>query len=49
MNYDPALDRSHRRSRLMFGTHLTSLLPVYGRSAAPVIRGSCSGTAAASR
>ena len=32
MNYDPALDRSHRRSRLMFGTHLTSLLPVYGRS-----------------
>ena len=32
MNHDPALDRSHRRSRLMFGTHLTSLLPVYGRS-----------------
>ena len=32
MNYDPMLDRSNRRSRLMFGTHLTSLLPVYGRS-----------------
>jgi len=32
MNYDPALDRTARRSRLMFGTHLTSLLPVYGRS-----------------
>jgi conjugative transfer ATPase len=32
MNYDPALDRTVRRSRLMFGTHLTSLLPVYGRS-----------------
>jgi len=32
MNYDPTLDRSNRRSRLMFGTHLTSLLPVYGRS-----------------
>jgi len=32
MNYEPALDRKVRRSRLMFGTHLTSLLPVYGRS-----------------
>ncbi len=32
MNYEPALDRKARRSRLMFGTHLTSLLPVYGRS-----------------
>lgn len=32
MNFDPALERSNRRSRLMFGSHLTSLLPVYGRS-----------------
>ena len=44
MNYDPALDRSHRRSRLMFRTHLTSLLPVYGRSRGTGHPGSCSGT-----
>ncbi len=32
MNYEPALDRKIRRSRLTFASHLTSLLPVYGRS-----------------
>lgn len=32
MNYDPGLDRTLRRSRLVFGSHLTALLPVYGRS-----------------
>lgn len=32
MAYDPALDRSRRRSRLVFSRHIANLLPFYGRS-----------------
>lgn len=32
MAFDPHLDRTSRRSRLMFSTHIASLLPLYGRS-----------------
>ncbi|MEW8015094.1 MAG: conjugative transfer ATPase [Candidatus Sedimenticola endophacoides] len=32
MNHDPVLDRSSRRSRLVFGSHVARMLPLYGRS-----------------
>ncbi len=32
MAYDAALDRSSRRSRLVFSSHAANLLPLYGRS-----------------
>jgi conjugative transfer ATPase len=32
MAYDPELDKSRRRSRLVFSRHLANLLPFYGRS-----------------
>ena len=32
MAYDPAMDKTRRRSRLLFSNHLASLLPLYGRS-----------------
>ena len=32
MAYDAALDKSRRRSRLVFSSHAANLLPVYGRS-----------------
>lgn len=32
MAYDPELDKSRRRSRLIFSRHIANLLPVYGRS-----------------
>lgn len=32
MAYDPELDPSRRRSRLMFSRHIANVLPVYGRS-----------------
>lgn len=32
MVYDPSLDTTTRRSRLMFSSHVANLLPVYGRS-----------------
>jgi conjugative transfer ATPase len=32
MAYDVSLDKTHRRSRLVFSSHAANLLPVYGRS-----------------
>ena len=32
MVYHPALERSRRRSRLLFARHITNLLPLYGRA-----------------
>ncbi|MEA2080988.1 MAG: conjugative transfer ATPase [Pseudomonadota bacterium] len=32
MAYDVSLDKTHRRSRLVFSRHAANLLPVYGRS-----------------
>jgi len=32
MNFDPALDKRARRTRLTFGSHAMALMPVYGRS-----------------
>ena len=32
MAYDVLLDKTHRRSRLVFSSHAANLLPVYGRS-----------------
>ena len=32
MAYDPMLDKLRRRSRLVFASHLASLVPFYGRS-----------------
>ena len=32
MAYDTRLDRTSRRSRLVFSKHIANLLPVYGRS-----------------